>query len=159
MPNIYWICGLTGFLIIFAVIGGVTGKNLPPKKRGLRFQKFVLAGVMPFVIYVFSAIPFVTPDRISRPSSVYNTEIEPPQNSTSVEENTKYLKNYYYRIERLETEVQDIREQLYNTHQHYRFILQFLMSGFLSYAFVRIFTNVSDEDSENRNTLGDKNLK
>lgn len=114
--SLIWFFVLTAFAVILSGIGWATNRALSRKKRLRRYQKFVLAGLLPLVIYFFLSIPYVKPPYINEVSSNKKTSF--PQNLPLDKETEKYFYDQHLRIENLEREVVDLRNDLHQTHRH-----------------------------------------
>ena len=129
-----WISFLINFLAIFAVmILSILASTEPTKKLNSFYLKkvcwiFLIIGVSYWSItapYVGSYYEFST--KLGYPAAI-----------TSIEEQTKYIQEHHHRIERLEGELKETKEELKEFTQHYEWITKVMFYGVLYFGLFQI---------------------
>jgi hypothetical protein len=120
---------LTWLIIIFVVffaaftIAALKSRGLPKKRQGQIIQKYLAIPTIIFLLFILFSKPFVT--SISFISSS-GKEIDYPRNLDSKEVALEIAQNHHSRIRDLETEVQRLRKDLYETVTFDRTVLQMM---------------------------------
>lgn len=129
--------GITTFLFtIIAIVGLVTLASVevkPQKEQTARYLKKILWGMLIIsASYWYLTIPYV--------GSYYkfSGNLEYPSNLIA-EEETKYIKDHHTRIENLEEELKETKEELAAIREHYEMIIHFLFYAILYYGVNQIF--------------------
>ncbi len=126
----------TYFFTIIAIAGLVTLASVKiQKERKAFYLKKILWGMLIIsTIYWYLTVPFV--------GSYYkfSGNLEFPTN-LSPEEETKYIKDHHTRIENLEEELKETKEELDAIQKHYQMLIQFLFYAILYYGVNQIFNS------------------
>lgn len=111
---IWWILGISVIGLIITFIGIGASMNLPAQEKKNRIRKFaaIAVALMAFTIPIFK--PFVS----SYSSAGYMEELK-AENLNSPEDFAQFEKTQSRQIERLKTDIKELREDLYVTNLYY----------------------------------------
>lgn len=144
--SMYWILGVSivGLFIIFA--GFLASRNLPARQKKLKIQKF--AGVA-LALMVFS-LPLFKPIFSSHSRVEYLDELK-AENLNSIEDIVKFDKEQTRNIERLKTEVTNLRTQLDQANNYYGVAIQYFSSILGAACLVFVFGKKKEEKNFEEN--------
>lgn len=126
---------LTTLAIMMLAMMPAVGQN--SKLREFYLKKICWGILIISVSYFYITVPFF--------SSYYNVsnKLEYPTAVKSTEENEKYLKDHHFRIERLEDELKETKEELKKIQNHYEFAVHALFYAIL---YIGIFQIMKKRD-------------
>lgn len=137
--NWEWLSHFFSFLTILAIMllamMPAVGQN--SKLREFYLKKICWGILIVSVSYFYMTLPFV--------SSYYNFsgKLDYPTAVKSTEEQEKYLKDHHHRIERLEDELKETKEELRENQNHYKFAVHALFYAIL---YIGIFQILKKRD-------------
>ena len=129
-----WISYFINFLTVLAVMLLSMLAGTEPKKKLTAFYLkkvcwiFLIIGVS----YWFITVPYV--------SSYYefSNKLDYPAGTNSIEEQAKYIQDHHHRIERIEDELKETKEQLKEIKEHYDWIIKTMFFGVLYFGIFQI---------------------
>ena len=134
-----WLIIILIVCVIILLAGWLTSRHLPKSEKSRHYRKFHAVATIIFLCYVVLANPAITSF-----SFLSGKEYEYPRNLETTEAIAKQTQEQHQRLERLEIEVKNLREDLYQTHRHYGFILIMLLSGATSFLVNSAFSSKKD---------------
>lgn len=130
--SVYWILGTALIALALTIFGFITSLHLPIRERQLRVRKFALVGcgIVFFCLPIFK--PYVSSFSGVRFLDKINTE-----NLNSVEEIVKCEKDQTRNIERLKSDIVDLRGEVYRMNLYYSSVIQLLSTiiAMISFSF------------------------
>ena len=126
--NLTWLIIIVGVFFAAFAVAALKGRGLPKKQQGQLIQKYLAIPTILLILFIIFSKPFVT--SISYISSS-SKEIDYPRNLESKEVALEVAQNHHRRIENLETEVERLRKDLYETADFDRFVLQMMATALI----------------------------
>lgn len=127
------------FSAILLIAGLILSRNLPPKKKKSRIQKFACAALIPMALIILFERPYVS----FIPKTLYFRE-QKAENLNSFEEIAKFEKDQTRNVELLREEVEKLREEIDAVNDYYGGLAQISVTGLLTFCILRI--TKKDED-------------
>lgn len=132
--NWTWLSYLINFLVILAVMMLATLAGTEPTKKLKAFylKKVCWIILVIGVIYWSMTVPYV--GRYHEPSNILSY----PGETTTIEEQSKYIQDHHRRIERLEGELKETKEELKEVKEHYNWVFKAMFYGVLYFGIFQI---------------------
>jgi hypothetical protein len=147
IDSLVWVVGLS---VLLTLIGFISARGLPPKRRNLRIRRFAAAGGA----LVFLALPLCKPHIVSYSSIEFDEPVASLPTSSSLDAVTKHIQEQDRAIERLRKEAIKAREDLYEVDFYYSTVAQlFSILGAITFfnlalsSRVFLFGKVEDPES------------
>ena len=121
-----------GIMFVILVAGFVFASRKAPEERLFYRLKFVWAALIVLAGYMFLTVPYV---------GYFYRFVESPKVPDTIQSNDearKHLLDHSQRIDRLEQELGESREQMREIRDHYQRILQLLMTAIFAFGFTQI---------------------
>ena len=134
-----WLTIILIVCVVISLTGWLTGRRLPKFEKTRHFRKFHAVATIIFLFYFVLMSPTIVSF-----SFVSNREYEYPKDLETTEAIAKQTQEQHQRLERLELEVKNLREDLYQAHRHYSFLLIMFFSGALSFLVKSAFFSKKD---------------
>jgi hypothetical protein len=132
--NWEWVSYFFNFLMLLAVmiLGTAAGTESKLKLTEFYVKKICWGLLIIGAIYFYTTVPFVGS------YFEFSDKLQPPTTIKSVEEQEKYIKDHHFRVESLERELKETKEELKEIRTHYDRIVQIIFYAILYFGIFQI---------------------
>jgi len=130
--DFFWLMIVFGVMFVIMLAGVILSRNKDAEERVIFRRRFVWAAIIVLTGYCFISVPFT--------GHFYRFRESPkvPETIESTDAAWKHTVENSQRIERLEQQVTEAREEMREVRDHYQRLLQFLMTAIFIYGFSQI---------------------
>ena len=134
----------TAISLFILIVGLITSRNLPPKKKKSHIRKFAAIALLPISFGIYTSKPSVS----WHSRTEIGFEEQQTDNLNSTKEIAEYEKNQLSNIKLLKEEVEDVRKDLAELEKHYTLLLAVFFGFLWSLAFILFFKKDKEDEEE-----------
>lgn len=120
--------------MVILIVGFITSRKLPQKRKKSQIQKFACAALIPLALMLLFTKPYVS----FTPKTSFLFREQKAENLTSVEELAKYEKDQTKNIELLREDVENLRKELDEVNTYYGGLVQLLVTITITFCLIHI---------------------
>lgn len=148
--DLFWFAIVGGLAILIMIAGHITARKKSGEERETYIKRFAWACICLLAGYFFLTVPYT--------GYFFNfgSKLEMVETIENPEQGNKFLKDHHRRLETLERELTETRDELRELRDHYGRLLQNLMIAVFIVGFSKILTfSKPKPDEESRLNLSD----
>lgn len=132
--DLFWFAIVMGTAILIMIVGRVTARKKSGEQRKTYLKRYVWASICLLTGYFFMTVPYT--------GYFFNfaSKLEMSESIENTQQSNKYIKDHHWRLEIVEKELTETREELRMLRDHYQRLLQFLMMVVFIVGFSKILT-------------------
>jgi hypothetical protein len=139
--SIYWMLAVVVTAFLIAILGFITGRNLPKKLKKMHMRKHAAI----WLALVAFSVPVFNPFIFSFSQTEFLDDLK-AENLGSVEDLAKFEKEQSRQIELLKEEVKDLRNDLYAVNRFYSTVSQFSLAVIAAFSLSSAFRKRKNEE-------------